>query len=38
MSIHIFTVEVECMTAEDYERAVRDLSSVGEITDEVSDY
>lgn len=38
MSKHIFTVEVECEDALGYEKAVSELSSVGEITNEDSDF
>lgn len=38
MSKHVFTVEVECEDSDDYERVVMTLSSVGEITDEQSDF
>lgn len=38
MSKHIFTVEVECEDSDEYERAVSAISSVGEITDEETDF
>lgn len=38
MSKHIFTVEVECDDADDYERTVTGLSAFGEITNEESDF
>lgn len=38
MSKHIFTVEVECGDGTEYEQAIATLSSVGEITDEETDY
>lgn len=38
MSKHVFTVEVECEDSADYERVVATLGSVGDITDEESDF
>lgn len=38
MSTHIFTVEVDCEDADEYERVIHTLSSLGEITNEESDF
>lgn len=38
MSKHIFTVEIECENSADYEWALHSLSSVGEITNEESEF
>lgn len=38
MSKHVFTVEVECDSPEEYERAVHGLSAFGQITNEESDF
>ena len=38
MSKHIFTIEVECETPQDYENAMLTLANVGEVTDEESDF
>lgn len=38
MSKHTFTVEVEADSSAEYEQAVATISSVGEITNEESDF
>lgn len=38
MSKHIFTVQVECDSSEEYEAAANNLSAIGEIIDEDSDF
>jgi hypothetical protein len=38
MSHHVFTIEVDCDSSDEYDQIVETLNSVGDITDEHSDH